>query len=1134
MNSDDHEDVFAYTSYPSRGVGQTNHRQREQVEEDSNTAGESSDDDMDPLSSKKKNNDSHIYGVFGQDSDDDGDDYETYPSRNGNVRGGRGETRGRTSGTIKWKKQTAKVGLDSMFVKSSVEIDDRNHAQSANEGNEDGTANGDEKNLKQDENDEDIQATKEIEEANDKFLSLLRRGTKRKREFRDTSNGKGPINTVHLGANDTGLGFNSGSNVGGLGFNAGGGLGFNSATETKNDQESSDSGTGLGSSGGGLGFGAGDGLGFNPANGSKNDGQSGNDMGTAPTLSSFFSNSSKMANFVGASQETKWKTPPIKKDPNCGKWEKHTKGIGMKLLAKMGYKGSGGLGAKRLKKTLSKIKDGVTGETVQKETLEVKERTGISMPVEVVVRPDKLGLGFGKFKEATKLKSNQRIEAEVRGIDWEKKEAQEREKNRLEEEKRLQREFGLKSSSLPSTKSLLSSSNWRRSGAKKRKKEKTGVQVISYKDIIGDGDAKGGKKELVVDMRGPSVTNISQEQSDADGVKVQLGEELLHNVTFLLNTYENKLLSGSHFLRSSRSKAKSLQSEVESLENKRIQLQERKEKMKQTLLLLGDLERYQEPGKHFNIEDEIERKHIEHVLESLSNVFTAEEKKSLQFYTVLVPSLLGPLIKQSLQSWRPLCSPPSETKNTIFKIFDLCSSASVSGGTKCQASLLKMIFIQHFLPQIKRALQSSKWDPISDVETALALYESVLSGVEAAQVFISTEKESKEIDDKSSSVFSSALDAQDEKHLTGLVRDTVMFDVIYPKLSRTLADYKTGNDGDRLDLWILPWLLHLDYRSMLSNILPEIKRKIRSIVNYASKITNEGDDDLFFRHAGEVLLKPWVNVLSNASIHSIVSESLAPRLGRYLSKSKYLTTFEKQDLTRVDILMDYYNNGMLSETLFLSLIEGEVLLPIATAIFNGMQSGDLSAHEAAKLYGKWKMYLFLSSSSGSIEKKDMLIVKPPRIVLGHDSMVCQILYGCLIAINAYKTGDNDKFEDLEPPSANVINYRVVQARRAKEERLREEEEALRGKVDSINNTSRTHVASRSKDGATFKEVVEDYANLNNIAFHPKTGPNSIREGKKIFMFGNAQIYLDSSVVFVLRHDSWKPISLKDLVELSQS
>ena len=141
--------------------------------------------------------------------------------------------------------------------------------------------------------------------------------------------------------------------------------------------------------------------------------------------------------------------PIIKKDPSMAKWEQHTKGIGSKLLARMGWTGSGGLGSdnrRRLKTTLlpddnnttatsrgAKLAAAATPNT--NTTTQISEpnivnskqpRKGISRSVEVVLRPTNLGLGFGNFKEAAQFKSNRQLEAEVRGIDFEEQQPQRR------------------------------------------------------------------------------------------------------------------------------------------------------------------------------------------------------------------------------------------------------------------------------------------------------------------------------------------------------------------------------------------------------------------------------------------------------------------------------------------------------------------------------------------------------------------------------------------------------------------------------------------------------------------------------------------------------------------------------------
>jgi tuftelin-interacting protein 11 len=137
-----------------------------------------------------------------------------------------------------------------------------------------------------------------------------------------------------------------------------------------------------------------------------------------------------------------------------------------------------------------------------------------------------------------------------------------------------------------------------------------------------------------------------------------------------------------------------------------------------------------------------------------------------------------------------------------------------------------------------------------------------------------------------------------------------------------------------------------------------------------------------------------------------------------------------------------------------------------------------------------------------------------------------------LIIKAASDENFDSLDVLEPTQREFMNYKMVLARRAKEQRLHEEEEALRGRANDADSSMKTHISVHGRGGVTFREVVEDFANHNGVTFHPKLGPNSSKDGKPIFIFGNAQIYLDSNVVFAYKSDDWKPISLSELMDIA--
>lgn len=316
------------------------------------------------------------------------------------------------------------------------------------------------------------------------------------------------------------------------------------------------------------------------------------------------SNTTDIDGDIAGLRKKKFQTPSFMS--HVGNWEKHTKGIGAKLLLQMGYQPGKGLG---------------------------KELQGISAPVEAHLRKGRGAIGAYGPEKVAKI-------ADLRP---------ELKKDKDEEEEKGEGKL----------------TQWRKEGSKSTK-----VKYVykSLDEVLEDQDrGKVYKREFnelskvkVIDMTGPQQRvlsgyhAISGPQRPADEWETRKEKkftnfalpELQHNLNLLVDMCEQDIIANDRKLRHARDRAVTLEQEEKALSQKM-------DHEKRQMEALEALE---------NIVDQLDNESLS--LDECAQTYKRLQDEHYEAYRMyelgdLAPEILKPLFKREMEGWNPLLQPTS-------------------------------------------------------------------------------------------------------------------------------------------------------------------------------------------------------------------------------------------------------------------------------------------------------------------------------------------------------------------------------------------------------------------------------------------------------------------------------------------
>lgn len=319
------------------------------------------------------------------------------------------------------------------------------------------------------------------------------------------------------------------------------------------------------------------------------------------------------------------------------------------------------------------------------------------------------------------------------------------------------------------------------------------------------------------------------------------------------------------------------------------------------------------------------------------------------------------------------------------------------------------------------------------------------------------------------------------------IMDNILDQVILPRLQQEVDDWNPLTDNVPIDAWIHPWLPMMGVR--LEVLYPPIRQKL------ANGLTNWHPSDI----SAKRILEPWKNVFSRGTLDAFLIKNVLPKL--VLIMQEFTINPHQQLLDPWQWFMVW--EDMMPVQSMVSVLEKH-FFPKWLQVLCTWLGHNPNYDEVTKWYMGWKS-MFPSQFLSHPTVKEQF--NRALDVMNHAVSIPQgIGYQPGAREHVAYLASLERRRELDNASAQIPNrdYEVL--------------------AQSMQSTS-------ANLSISFKDLVERRAIENGLVFIPV--PKRFQEAKQVYRFGNLQIYIDRSVIFVQREHGWIPQSLQALVDLAK-